>query len=51
MDIEQKLPNCDADGEINGDQIIVAEQVAAAWPGRAIRISEVIERIIARDNL
>ena len=29
----------------------MAERVAAARPGGAIRIGEVIERIIARDNL
>ena len=49
--MEEELPDNDADCELHGDQLLVAEQVAAARPGGAIRISDVIERIIARDNL
>ena len=51
MEIKEELPYGDADGELHGDQLLMAERVAAARPGAAIRISEVIERIIARDNL
>ena len=49
--MEEELPDGDADGELHGDQILMAERVAAARPGGAIRIGEIIERIIARDNL
>ena len=50
MDMEEELPDGDADGELNGDQLLMAERVTAARPGGAIRMVEVIERIIARDN-
>ena len=49
--MEKELPDGDADGELHGDQLLMAERVAAARPGGAIRMGEVIERIIARDNL
>ena len=48
---EEELPDGDADGELHGNQLLVAEHVAAARPGGAIRMGDVIERIIARDNL
>ena len=51
MDMEEELYDGDADGELHGKQIVVAERVAAARPGGAIRMGDVIERIIARDNL
>ena len=51
LEMEKKRPDGDADGELHGDQLIVAERVAAARPGGAIRMGYVIERIIARDNL
>ena len=51
MSMEEELPDGDADGELHGDQLLVAERVTAARPGGAIRMGEVIERIIARDNL
>ena len=51
MEMEEELLDGDADGELHGDQLLMAEQVAAARPGGAIRMNEVIERIIARDNL
>ena len=51
LDMEEELPDGDADGELYGDQLLVAERVAAARPGGAIRLGDVIERIIARDNL
>ena len=51
MEINEELPDGDADGELHGDQLLVAERVAAARPGGAIRMGDVIERIIARDNL
>ena len=47
----EELPDGDADTELHGDQLLVAERVAAARPGGAIRMGDVIERIIARDNL
>ena len=47
MEIEEKLPDGDADGELNGEQLLIAERVAAARPSGAIRMGEVIERIIA----
>ena len=43
--------NGDSDGGLHGNQLLVAEQAAAARPGGAIRMSDVIERIIARDHL
>ena len=39
------------EGELHGDQLLAAKREADARPGAAIRMSEVIERIIARDNL
>ena len=48
---EEELPDGDADGELHGDQLLVAERVAAARPGGAIRMSDVNERIIAHDYL
>ena len=50
MDIKEVLLDGDADGELHGDQLLVAQRVAAARPGGAIRLGEEIERIIARDN-
>ena len=51
MEKEKELFDGDADGELHGYQLLVAERVAAARPGAAIRMGDVIERIIARDNL
>ena len=51
MEMEDELHDSDADGELHGDQLLVAERVAAARPDGAIRMGEVIERIITRDNL
>ena len=51
IEMEEELPDGDADGELHGDQLLMAERVAAARPGGAIRMGDVIERIIARDNL
>ena len=48
---ENKMPDGNADGVLHGDQLIVAERIAAARPGSAIRMGEVIERIIVCDNL
>ena len=36
---------------LHGDQLLMAKYVAAARPSCPILISEMIERIIARDNL
>ena len=51
MDMEKKLPNNDADGELNSDQLLVAERVAAALFGGGIRICDIIQPIKARDIL
>ena len=48
---EEELPDHDAEGELHGDQLLVAERKAAARQGGAILMGEVIEKIIARDNL
>ena len=51
IEMDEQLPDGDADGELHIDQLLVAERVAAARPGGAIRICDVIDQIIARDNL
>ena len=51
IEIEEELLDGDADGELHGDQFLMAERVAAARPGGAIQMGDVIERIIARGNL
>ena len=37
MEMEEELPDGDADNELHGDQLLMAERVAAARPGGAIR--------------
>ena len=49
--MEEELPDGDADGELQGDQLLMAERVTAARPSDAIQMGEVIVQIIARDNL
>ena len=51
MDMAKELPDGNANGELLGDQLLMAERVAVAQPSGAISMNEVIERIIARDNL
>ena len=51
MEMEEELPDGDANGELHGDQFLIAERVTSARPGGAIRMGDVIEQIIARDNL
>ena len=51
MEIKEELPDGDGDGELHRDQRLMAERLAAARPGGAIRMGDVIERIISRDNL
>ena len=51
MNMKKKLPDKDADGELDGNELLMAEQVAAARPGGAIQMNDVIERISAHDNL
>ena len=51
MDMVEELPYVDAEGERIGDQLLLAAQEAAGRPGGAIRMGDVIERIIASDNL
>ena len=50
MNMGEKLPDGDADGEINDDQLLMVKRVAAERSRGVIRIGDVIERIIARDN-
>ena len=50
LNMEKKLPDGDADGEPHNEQLLVAERVAAARPGGAIRMGYVIKWIIACDN-
>ena len=38
MDMEEELPDGDADGELHGDQLLVAKRVAVTQPGGAIRM-------------
>ena len=51
MEMDRKLPDCDADGRLHVDEHLMAERLASARPGGPIRIGEVIKQIIARDNL
>ena len=51
LNLEEELPDGDAEGELHRDQLLLTERVAAARPGGAIRMGDVIERIIARDKL
>ena len=48
---EKKLPDIDADGKLHVDQLLIPEQVASPRLGGAFQMGDVIERIIARDNL
>ena len=41
-EIEKELPEGDADGELHGDQLLMAEQVDAARQVGAIRMDEMI---------
>ena len=50
MEMEEKLLDNGAERELHGDQLLMAERIAAARSGGAIRMNEVIEQIIARDN-
>ena len=49
--MEEEPFDGDADGKLLSGQLLVAEQVAAARSAGAIRISNVIEQIIALDDL
>ena len=51
IEMYEILPDSDADGEFHCDKLLMAERVTAARLGGAIRMGEVIERIIARHNL
>ena len=51
MEMEEEMRDGDADGELHGNQLLMAERVASPRPGGAIRMGDVIERIIASDNL
>ena len=51
MVMEEELPDGNAKGELYGDQLLMAERVAAARFCGAIRMGDIIERIIARNNL
>ena len=41
----------DSAGELHGNQLLVTERQAAARPGGAIRMGDVLEQIIAREHL
>ena len=47
----EQVPDGDENGELGGAQLRRAERAAAARPGAAIRMGDVLERIIARNNL
>ena len=47
----EQVPDGDENGDLGGAQLRQAELAAAARPGAATRIGDVIERICARDNL
>ena len=49
--MEEELPDGDAGGDFHGDQFRVAKRVAAARPGGAIRIGDVIKQINALNHL
>ena len=46
-----QVPDGNENGELDGAQLRHTERTAAARPGAATRIGDVIERICARDNL
>ena len=50
MEMEDKLPDGDANGEFHYDQLLVAERMAAERHGDSIQMGYVIERIIACHN-
>ena len=50
MEMEEELPDDDANGELHGDQLLMAKRVASARPGGDIQMGDVIKRIIARGN-
>ena len=47
----EQVPDGDENGELDGAQLRRAERAAAARPGAAIRMGNVIEQIIARQHL
>ena len=49
--MDEELPNGDADGDLNGDKLLMVKRVAAARLNGAIRMNDEIERIISRHNL
>ena len=51
INMEETLPDGDADGELNFDRFLMAKQLSAARLGGAIRLGDVIQQIIVRDNL
>ena len=51
LEMDEELPNGDADGDLNGDKLLMVKRVAAARLNGAIRMNDEIERIISRHNL
>ena len=49
--MEEEEPDGDFDSELLNDQLLVAWRMADSRPNGAIRMGEIIERIIARENL
>ena len=51
MGMDEELHDSDAEGEVQGVKLLVVKRVAAARMDGAIRMGDVIERIIAHDNI
>ena len=49
-DGENRMPDGDAHGELHGAELAQAERAAAARPGLAVRMGDVIERLMRRAN-
>ena len=49
--MDEQKPDGVVEGELSNDQLLLAKRMADARPGGAIRMGEVIEKIIARGNL
>ena len=50
-DMYDQVPDVDYKGELNGAQLRQAESAAAARPGAANQIGDVIQRICVRNNI
>ena len=50
MDIKEEMPDGDADSELYEDLLLMVKRLAAARPGNAIWINDIIVRIISLHN-